>query len=214
MQNPISSKRVMIDKANARMIIFIGVASFLTVFSLVSMKALVSQMNYQNRVIGAKKKAVDQLKENVTNANDLVAAYKTFDAEPSILGNSDTNAKIVLDALPSKYDFPALGSSLEKILTQGGYKIDSINGIDDEKNQNKTTPSSSPKPVEIPFSIKAGANYTLVQKIVADFERSIRPFKIGTLTLSGNDADIKVEIDANSYYQPERTLDIKTKVVK
>ena len=123
--NPLSSKRLQIDKANASMVAFLAVAAFIAVFSLVASKALLSQRSYQSRVIAEKKKALTQLKTNNQAATELVAAYKSFVAAPeniiagSASGSGDRdgdNAKIVLDALPSKYDFPALVTSIEKIL--------------------------------------------------------------------------------------------------
>jgi len=208
----VSTKRLMIDKANARMVGTVAAASFITVFSLISLKALYSQMSYQNRVITGKEKAVKTLKTNIDNAKTLVTTYKTFNAAPSLLGTTDNNAKIVLDALPSKYDFPALTSSLEKILIAGGYHIESITGTDDEANQ--LVAGGAAAPVPIPFAVTATASYQSVQKLVADLDRSIRPFTIKTVNLSGNDANIRIDVQAETYYQPEKTVQITTKVVK
>src|SRR5574338_279847 len=110
----ISTKRILIDKANSTIVLAVGIAAFLTVFSMVSSKALLSRRAYQSKVIELQEKARDQL-----NAN-----YQAFvDRPENIIQGSSTgkgerdgdNAKIVLDALPSVYDFPGLTSSLEKI---------------------------------------------------------------------------------------------------
>jgi Tfp pilus assembly protein PilO len=131
-----------------------------------------------------------------------------------VIGTKDPNSKIVLDALPSKYDFPALATSLEKILTDGGYKIESIIGTDDEANQNLMEESPDPQPVEMPFEITAGGSYPAIQKLINDFERSIRPFNVTSLELSGTDDNMRIDMQAKTYYQPEKTLEIKTKVVR
>jgi len=211
---PLTTKRLLIDQAQARMMVAIGVASFVVIFSLIAMKGLYGQMSYQNRVISGKEKAVKQLHQNVTASATLVDSFKTFDASPSMLGNTDSNAKIVLDALPSKYDFPALTASLEKILTSGGYKIESIAGVDDEANQTSDDSATTPAPVEMPFQISASATYQASQKLVSDFERSIRPFNIQSIELTGNESAIRIDIEAKTYFQPERNLSIPTKVVK
>jgi Tfp pilus assembly protein PilO len=208
-----SMKRLMIDKANSMMVVVIGFAAFVTVFSLVSIKALWGQSGYQNRVINKKEKAVKQLQANIAASNQLEDSFKKFDQSPSMLANKDNNAKIVLDALPSKYDFPALTTSLEKMLLDGGFKISGISGIDDEASQDSSVAGAT-KPVEIPFALEADANYTSVQNFLKDIDRSIRPFTLTALDLSGNNNDIRIGLQAKSYYQPEKGVTITTETVK
>lgn len=216
-----SSKRAQINKANTTMVAVVAIASFITVFSLVAAKALWDQRSFQARVIVEKEVARNQLQANVAAVDSLVTSYKAFVGTPeNVIGGSSTgkgdrdgdNAKIVLDALPSKYDFPALATSLEKILQSGDYQIDSITGTDDEANQqaNQTTNA----PVEIPFQIGATGNYASIQKLVESLERSVRPFTITKISFTGGDSDLKAQIDAKTYYLPAKTLKITTKEVK
>ena len=84
-----------------------------------------SQAAYQNRVINAKREANGQLQNNLTASKALVKIIpEGFLNTPKILQGATTagsgdrdgdNGKIILDALPSQYDFPALATSLEKI---------------------------------------------------------------------------------------------------
>lgn len=122
------------------------------------------------------------------------------------------NAKIVLDALPSKYDFPALASSLEKVLSSGDYTINNITGVDDEVNQQ--TNETDTAPVEIPFQVGASGSYASIQKLVDSLERSIRPFSVTKITFSGDDGELQAQVDAKTFYLPEKTLKITTKEVK
>lgn len=209
----LSTKRIQIDKANATMMAIIATAAFVVVFSLMATRALFSLSRYQQKVISEKQVAVKTLKANVTASQSLETAFKTFDGSPSLLGTQDSNAKLVLDALPSKYDFPALATSLEKILIDGGYQIDSITGTDDEEKQTAAA-SSAPAVVEMPFSLGVTANYPSVQKLIGDMSRSIRPFNIRTLSLTGNDGALKVVVEAKTYFQPAIDLTPQTKVVK
>src|SRR6476660_5995690 len=114
-QGQISLKRIGVDKANSRTVGVPAVAGFFTVFFLVASVTLVQQLMYQNKVIGVKKKAVAQLQQNIKASTSLVNSYQAFVSAPQNLigGNPDgtgaqdgSNAKLVLDALPSKYDFP------------------------------------------------------------------------------------------------------------
>ncbi|MGH7241156.1 MAG: hypothetical protein ACREGB_02565, partial [Candidatus Saccharimonadales bacterium] len=63
--NGITSKRVLIDKANSSLVAMTAVAAFLTVFSLVASKTLFSQLAYQNRVLKEKHTTVAQLRSDI-----------------------------------------------------------------------------------------------------------------------------------------------------
>ncbi len=218
----ISTKQLLINKANAQMVLASAIAAFLVIFSLVASRALLGQRGYQARVITEKEKAVKQLKANVKAVGELATAYTNFEstAENIIGGNpkgtgdrDGANAKIVLDALPSQYDFPALATSLEKILTDPSYKINSITGTDDELNQQNTT-SPTPVPIEMPFQITVSGAYGSMQNLVGTLERSIRPFQVSKLDFSGKDSNIQATVSAKTFYQPAKNLTIKTKEIK
>lgn len=217
----ISGKRLLIDKANTTMLVVVGVSAFVVTFSLVAGKALLSQRAYQSRVISAKKQAANQLKDNIAATSSLETSYKAFVGTPdNIIGGSSSgkgerdgdNAKIVLDALPSKYDYPALASSLEKIITSKSHNIKSIAGTDDEVAQSST--ETKPVPVEMPFEVQVGGNFNSNKDLMSIFEKSIRPIRIKSLLLTSQDNGLDVTIDAVTYYQPAKTLKIETKEVK
>lgn len=221
MANKLSGKHLQIDKAKSFMVGSIALAAALLVFALISSRSLWSQAAYQKRVISEKQKAVDQLKANVESVEKLESSYKTFVNQPAniIGGNSSgtgdrdgDNGKIILDALPSKYDFPGLVSSLEKVLSGSGYVIESITGTDDEVNQ--ATAQNTGTPVEMPFevSIKGPAD-TVAQALVV-MELSIRPMNITKLTITGDDAEVTMTISAKTYYLPEKAVKIDMKEVK
>lgn len=224
MANPaISTKRLQINKANARIVVIIGLAAVLTTFSLVASRALLSQRAYQARVITEKEKAANQLKENRKAVETLRASYTQFiGASQNIIGGNPQgtgdrdgdNAKIILDALPSKYDFPALTTSLENLLLERSFKIDEITGKDDEVAQSSQTSSPNPAPIEIPFEVTVTSNYESLRELLQVFERSIRPFHINSLTFSGDDSATQLIIEANTYYQPAKSLDLTTKDVR
>jgi len=223
MANETSTKRVLITKANTTIVVVVSVAAFLVVFSLVATKTLVSQAAYQNRVISGKRAAVNQLKDDLGAVKSLKTSYQAFisTTQNAIGGNPDgtgkqdgNNAKIVLDALPSSYDFPALTTSLDNLLATQNVKINSIAGTDDEVAQSSNQSSSNPEPVPIPFQLSVSGNYDAVKGVVDVLERSIRPFKINTLDLSGNQGNLTLAIEAETYYQPAKSLNINTRVVK
>lgn len=221
---PESSKRALIDKANMSVVVAISIATFLTVFSLVAAKALWSQRSYQAKVITVREKALDQLEANQKAADALTTSYQSFVSSPeNVIGGSATgsgerdgdNARIVLDALPSKYDFPALTTSLEKLAKGQNLVIDSITGIDDEAKQQASKSSATPEPVEMPFKLTVKGGYDNLQSLMTVFDRSIRPFVVNQLEFKASEGtDITLAIDAKTYYQPERGFEFKSRVVK
>jgi hypothetical protein len=217
------TKRSLISKANSTMVIATTAAAFVLVFALIAGKSLVSQVGYQNRVIDAKKTALAQLREDLDARDSLQQSYKAFVAKnPNVLGGSTDvtgsrdgdNAKLVLDALPSKYDFPALTTSLEKMVGEQNLKIDGISGTDQEIDQAGKQTSPNPSPVAMPFQLEVSGAYPSVQSLVDVFLRSIRPFQIQTLELSGDESSMSATITAQTFYQPEKSLKISEELVK
>lgn len=222
-----SIKHVQIDKARNNMLIVVAIASIVTAFSLLSAKALLSQSSYQHKVLKEKNKAIKQLKTNINAADTLKSQYDVFEAQdPNIIGgqggtnpgngpNDGDNARIVLDALPSQYDFPALTSSIEKIVTQENISVQGIGGTDDSAavGTGASDSGGQSQAAPITFSLSALTDYNHSLSLIKDFERSIRPFDITNLTLSGSSKDINVTIQANTYYQPGISLQIGEKEV-
>jgi hypothetical protein len=219
----VSTKRIQIDKSRSNLVIIIAIAAFLTVFSLVSVRALLVKRGFQGRVIAEKEATLKTLKDNNAAATELANSFKVFNETPdNLLGGNPTgtgdrdgdNAKLVLDALPGQYDFPALISSIEKMI-QGNKNgtIESIIGNDDEVAQAQATNGEGP--VEMPFQVTAKATPDGLQSILQTFSRSIRPMVITTLDISVDDTNaLSVDITAKSYYQPKKTLTITTKEVR
>lgn len=219
-----STKRVAISRANAQMIAVLGVASFVTVFCLFAAKAVWSQNSYQSRIVSAKELANNTLEKNIENYSKLASAYNEFNkATPNVIGgvpgaagdNDGNNAKIILDSLPSSYDFPALTSSIEKLVIKNNLKLSSITGVDDQINQQNTKAQATPKEVPIPFAFAVkDANYTSVKALINSLGRSIRPMHIDTIEVSGGGNDMTVTVNAHTYYQPAKDVSITKKVIK
>lgn len=217
------TKRGLLLKANSTIVIVTSIAAFVIIFLLVASKTLLGQAMYQNRVASQKKVALVQIKTDITTSKSLVSSYNAFnDAPVNIIGgslvgsgaNDGSNSRIVLDALPSSYDFPALVTSLEKVISSRGISIQSIQGVDDEVAQQVNQSSPTPQPIAIPFQIVVKGNYDAIQALIGDFQNSVRPFQILKETISGSEADMTLTITAQTYYQPAKTLNVGSKIVK
>jgi Pilus assembly protein, PilO len=218
-----SIKRALIDKSNTTIVAVTSVACFIVVFSAVAIWALYNQFIYQNRIIAADSKASSQLAEDIHSLRMLQASYDSFVGTPTnIIGGNPagtgpqdgTNAKVILDALPSKYDYPALATSLENVLTGQSVQIQSITGTDDAAAQAANQASSNPTPQAMPFQIVVTGDYTSIQKVVSALERSIRPFQFMTFELAGDQSQLTLTVNAQTYWQPAKNLDIRTQVVE
>lgn len=218
-----STKRLAIDKANARILLMVGIAAFIVVFAMVSSKALLDQRAYQAKVIGKKKIALKQLKANTEEVKKLTVSYQEFAGKtenalggnPAGSGDKDgTNPKIVLDALPSKYDFPALATSLEKVLKDNQYQLEGIEGTDEELAQAANDSSVKPKPVEMPFVVDISTTSSASKPLFQLFERSIRPFQIQSINLKGETGKLKITINGKTYFQPKKNFNVKMEKVK
>lgn len=218
----ISTKHIQISKANTVITATVAIASFLTVASLVASWAMFQQRSYQSKVIAEKELAVKTLKANIEAVDTLNTSYQAFVGESTniIGGNSlgsgerdGDNAKLVLDALPSSYDFPALATSIEKVLTDSNFKIIDISGTDDELAQAvRETPT--PEVIEIPFSFTVNGGYEAMHTLIASLERSIRPIKIVKLGFSADDAGIELKVEAKTFYQSAKKFNVTKKDVQ
>ncbi len=198
-------KRFLIQQANSHIFITLIVSSIVVSAGLVTSKILWDQRSYQARVIAAQEKARDQLIANIANAAELQKSYSALEA-------SDVKAELVLDALPSKYDFPALASSMEKVVGASGLTLASFGGTDDVQSAVPST--NTPTPLEIPFTLNVQGTYSAIQGLVKSLDRSIRPFRVDSMTLSGTNSDMQAILNITTFYQPSTSLEIGTEVIK
>lgn len=219
-----SIKHAIIDKTNTRIVATVAVAVFIVIFCLFSIRSLVSQGLYQNRVISEKKDALSELKKNRSAITELQESYESFNSEVvNVLGGNPSgdgptdgeNVKIVLDSLPSEYDYPALSSSIEKILSENGYTIDSIGGTEDPSQvQAGSETVSDPVPIEISYPIAVDSDALGIRLLLEKTEKSIRPFVIESFELSGSGSNLSAEISMKTYYMPATGFSVGSKVVR
>lgn len=218
LDNNKSFKRLQVDKDKTKTLVILAIAAALTVFALVTAKGLWSRASYLSKVNGKKEQAVKQLKSNQDSVASLRDSYRKFvDQNPNLLGgniegNSDRdgdNGTLVLDALPSKYDFPALASSLEKLLS--GYDITGITGTDDIAAHASATPGA---PMEIPFSFSVQTDYNGFKQLTRTMNRSIRPFHFTTLDMTGSNNGMTVSLQGKTFYQLEQGVEITEETVQ
>jgi len=219
---PTSQKHLAVSQNNRRITVAAAGASALVVFMLVGGHSMINRMGYQRKVAAKQHQAITTLKADQSALSTLKQQYVLFSsANPNMLGvsNSGTegdqgsNARIALDALPSQYDFPALTSSIEKILSGRGITPQSIDGTD--SGASGSAPSSAnPQPQPMQFTFTAVTNYQGAKDLLNDFQRSIRPFKVVSLDLTGSNNALTINATMQTFYQPSKTLNINSMVIK
>lgn len=220
-KNELSLKRIAVSKANAQMVIVAAIGAFITVFCLVASNYLLGIQSYQSKIIVADIAADNKLKSDVSAKNKLVQSYENFiQQNPTIIGAKTTtnpykynNATVILDALPSQYDFPALTTSVYKLLQSNNLSITSIGGTDQSATISNS-PSSNPQPVSIPFSFSIdNASYQSVQALFVKMQESIRPLQIDNISLTGTDSNMTLSVNAHTYFQPKKVFKIGTETI-
>jgi len=210
-------KKADMDKNQTRLIMTVGIATVITIFCLVSTKALLAQASYHRSELAAKRAVIKQLKSNIDTAATLQTQYQAFNSvNPNFIGGKNVtepnasppdgdNARLVLNALPSKYDFPALISSVSKILSGAGMASPGI-AASDMSATTDSTARVNPTPVEITLSLNGVTTYGGAQNLIRDLEGSIRPFNVTTLEFGGSSASISLSAGLSTYFQPAKAL--------
>lgn len=241
--NQKSIKHALVDKANTQIFVVVSVAVFIAVFCLFAARSLISQSLYQQRVISAQKEALDTLESNKVTAKEVEQSYISFATEPvNIIGGNPAgtgprdgdNIKLVLDSLPSEYDYPAVSSSIEKIIVEGGYKIVSVGGKEDssqavplEATPVATTDATADATVsvettdgatgiasEIPFVFTVESNGENILKLLNTLEKSIRPFYIQSISISATQTGLETEVNIKTFFLPPKGLEVIKKAIE
>jgi virulence-associated protein VagC len=154
--------------------------------------------------------------EAISRQGEAAGSIKVNNQTISLSGQDGDNAKIILDALPSSYDFPALISSMEKIANQDHIPLQGVGGSDQAPVAVAGGPSATSgqsQPVAIPFSLTAQTDYNTVKILINDMERSIRPMDLSSISISGSGSNMQVSFQANTYYQTPISLKITQKEI-
>ena len=207
-------KRDLIAKAGNSIFLAVAISSVVTAFSLVAINFMWDQAQYNSRVNASKELARNILRTNIANADSLKTSFTALDKEDNIIpgqGNKK-NSAVILDALPRKYDFPALRTSIDKLTDLSGVKLASFTGNDEEAVA--IAKMAQPTPQEVPFSLTIDGSYKQIVKFMQFLGSTIRPMKIVQLRLSGTDSTMSASMDVVTYYQPAVDLKIETRSIE
>jgi Tfp pilus assembly protein PilO len=194
------SKRDQVKKAGSTVFIVVAISSVIVMFSLISMRFLWEKKSYNDRVITAKTKARNDISTNLENLDKLSEQF------PDLNSSASTNSKTILHALPPTYDYAALASSIDYLAAFSG--VQSNTSIGEDISASAVNSASVSEPVELPLTMQVNGSYDSIKQYITNLERSIRPINVSTVTYSGSNDLLQATIQAVTYYQPARSLDV------
>lgn len=197
----ISTKRLQIEKSKRTIFLSIIIASIIASLSIVTTKFLWDLGRHYTRVIGEKEQARDTLKSNLANAQELKGKFEQFDN-----ASDQITSQTVLDALPSKYDYPAMVTSIDALAKRSGVSVEALSGED--LGDSALTTQTDPQAVAMPVTVTAVGTYADLETFITNLHRSIRPFTVKTIEIRGTDQVTKADILIETYYQPAVNLDV------
>ncbi len=195
-----TTRREQVKKAGSTVFIVIAIAAVVVMFSLISMRFLWEKKSYNDRVIAAKTKARDDITTNLENLDKLSEQF------PQLEQSASTNSKTILHALPPVYDYAALASSIDYLASTSGVK--SNTSIGEDLSASALSSATTSSPVEIPLNIQVTGSYESIKQYITNLENSIRPIHVSAVLYSGSNGSLDATIQAVTYYQPSRSLDV------
>ncbi len=217
-------KRQQIHSANKMIFVWIVGASVIVSMCLVFGQFLVRQAIFNQKIISAKGNTVKTLDSNIKNVKLLTEQVDALVANKdlaSVRANpNDSNLKVVLDALPTEDDQTALASSLQNvILKPSGVNVRDLTisqqnlvAAGDTSQAQGAVDTTQATPTAFNFSVLA--DYEQIKTMLKDMERSIRPMNVRTLSLQGTDTVLQVTVNGETYYLPQKNVELKKKQVK
>ena len=202
----VQGKRAKIDRANSTVFIAVTISAVIVMFSLISVRFLWQKKSYNDRVIGAKTKARADIENNISSLDQLATQF------PDLQKRATNNDKTILHALPPTYDYAALVTSMEFLADQSGVKLDSGVGTDQSVSALKEQNTSQPQ--EITLSLSVSGSYEAINRYIENLEKSIRPIIVKSVDFSGSNSELKATLQAKTYYQPARSLEVTLEEVR
>lgn len=211
-------KRQQISAANKMIFVWIVGASVIVSMCLVGGQFLVRQALFNQKIITAKGATVNTLNANIKNVATLTRAVDALVANQDLAAAranpTDSTLKVVLDALPTENNLTGLASSLQNVvLKPSGVSVQDL-GISQQTTAETADGPASQTAIATNFTFGVRADYAQTQTMLKDMERSIRPIDVKTLSLQGQGAALQVNVNADTYYLPPRTVKLGSKEVK
>lgn len=222
------TKRAQVSRANQMIFVWVAVASVVVVACAVVMTFLVRQAVFNQKIITAKSNTNATIVENISNAKTLKFNVDKLVADNNLARvkakDSDSNLKVIFDALPTSGDNVTLANSLySQIFAKAGVTTDSISVGDKVVSATATVPttapantaSSAPTPTSLPFQASIQGNRAKITDTFKKLELDIRPMSLSQFDIkAGSDGALSVSLQGATYYQSADSVNLGKTVVK
>jgi hypothetical protein len=222
-------KRQQISNANRTMFMWVAAVSAVVGIAIVGSILLYQKAVFNERVLGVKDKTVSTLRENnkvIPELEDKIRQMNTNQALTDAMAPNQTQPiRVVLDALPSEANSPALGSSLQsKFLNDPALKIESLNvdpvlGVESQAQDNVQDASgaaaASANEITFRFSVSVDINNAnALKELLQRLERSIRAIDITSLKIEAQSNRLVLSVEGRAFYEPAKTVQLQEETVK
>ena len=220
-------KRQQILKANQLMFLWVAGVSVVVGISLVLVVLLGQKIIYGEKVIAEKGKTVAALESNLKVIDELKDNIRVLNTNEALnsarINNRGSALQVVLDALPAEPNSAAMASSLQTQLLGGipdvtldSLRVTPVAGVEvSDEMSNASDDDSGENTIGFSFSVSVqkGSEAGL-RDILLQLERSIRPFKLTTVSVETQGSRIAMTVTGLGYYEPEQRLELRNKVVR
>ena len=211
--------------ANRTVFVWVVIASIVVGMCGVFTEFMVRQLMFNNKIIAAKSETNDIVKKNITAYEGLKSEIEKLylnDSLVSLKKSQDTTAlQVVIDALPTEDNKAAFAASMQlEVLAPTQVRLDgfTISSAQDSTSQVAVaagTTTTLPLGVEaVGFSFSINGRYQQIIDAIKNMERSIRPMDIQSVKFEGDDANMKANITAVTYFQPATQANLQEGVIK
>lgn len=222
-------KRTQIAMANRIMFLWVAGVSVLFGFALVASIFLIQILTYNEKVLSTKNTTISNLKNNIANIKEIESQLRVLDTNQALIDSKaqsdDETIQVILDALPSDANSPALGASVQNKLLSGidnlrilSLQVDPVMGVESTSGGNTVYDASSASPVSqyvITFRFSVSGDETALKKVLTNIEASIRTIDITSLKIEGKGLGSSImTVQARAFYEPARVLELTEKTVK
>lgn len=159
-----------------------------------ALKSLFGKLNQNNQLLSKKRVAQEQVTKNLEALSQLSQQY-------SALGPKRT---LILDALPTTPNFPAIVSMMEELSKNAGVELLSVAPSEIESTGRVTGAA------QYQFTASISGSYDSFKEFLRNVELSLRPMAITTMKISGNSSLLGVDMTISTYYQAEFDTSLKT----
>ncbi|MEO5499203.1 MAG: hypothetical protein ABIR46_01755 [Candidatus Saccharimonadales bacterium] len=219
-------KREQVKKANKNIFLWVLGASVIIVICTVAATFLIRQAIFNQKIISQKSDTNKIVKQNIQTASELKKNVDSLIADSNLavlkIAPTDSNLKVVFDALPTNDDTTALSNSIySKVFGTAGVITESISVGDALATSSSTVPevgapinqavgnSTAPVPVVTAFQGDVTGSAASIKNMFLNFERVIRPMNLNLLTIkAGGSGNLTVTLGGETYYVPADSVSL------